>query len=76
MMMLAAAITVGTLPQKSGSAYCPPDQVRVSKTTEPQRDASGQVPAPPRKSRAKEPSVLLPACRVQDDPKKADFPLA
>jgi hypothetical protein len=74
-MMLAATLATGAQPDAIAlPSRCPTTQVKVSKIIEPQPDRFGQ-PAVPR-SKAKEPSVLLPTCKDEADPKKKDYPLA
>jgi hypothetical protein len=75
MMMLAATLAFGTQPDSVGqSPHCPPTPVKISKIIEPQPDLSGQRFLP--KESAKEPSVLLPTCKREGQPKKKEYPLA
>jgi hypothetical protein len=76
-MMLAATLATGAQPDTAAQPLrCPATQVKVSKLIEPEPVQAGQPLRPQSKAKAKEPSVLLPKCEREDDPKKKDYPLA
>jgi hypothetical protein len=76
MMMLAATLAAEAQPEPIAQpSRCPAEQVKVSKNIERQPDQLGQPLGP--RSKAKEPSVLLPTCNEEADrKKKKDYPLA